>query len=161
MLTARLLILFLHVTAVIVALGGSLFSTFVLTPILAEELDPAPRVKVARQLLRRLGVIVLSALLVLVLTGLVNLLYLGAWGPVLMLKLALVLIVIGLTGYQYCALGVRIWKISANGPHPELPVLHARFRRVGITVGSRVLLIVYMSLALTRAPGALTIAPPP
>jgi uncharacterized membrane protein len=38
MFTLRLVVLFIHVTAVIVALGGSLFSTLALTPILVEEL---------------------------------------------------------------------------------------------------------------------------
>ena len=37
MLSLRLFVLFIHVTAVIVALGGSLFSTFALAPVLAEE----------------------------------------------------------------------------------------------------------------------------
>ena len=37
----RMLVLFVHVTSVIVALGGSLFSTFALTPVLAQELDVA------------------------------------------------------------------------------------------------------------------------
>ena len=46
MLSLRLFVLFIHVTAVIVALGGSLFSTFALAPVLAEELDVAPRVRV-------------------------------------------------------------------------------------------------------------------
>src|SRR5262245_41719079 len=66
MLSLRLLVLFFHVTAVIVALGGSLFSTFALTPVLAEELDPPAHVRVARRVVLRLGVIVLSALAILV-----------------------------------------------------------------------------------------------
>ena len=64
MLSLRLFVLFIHVTAVIVALGGSLFSTFALAPVLAEELDGASRVRVARRVIRRLGVIVLSALVI-------------------------------------------------------------------------------------------------
>ena len=58
MLSLRLLVLFIHVTAVIVALGGSLFSTFALAPVLAEELDAAARLRVARRVIQRLGVIV-------------------------------------------------------------------------------------------------------
>ena len=38
MLSLRPLVLFVHIVAVIVALGGSLFSTFALAPVLATEL---------------------------------------------------------------------------------------------------------------------------
>ena len=94
MLSLRLFVLFIHVTAVIVALGGSLFSTFALAPVLAEELDGAPRVRVARRVIQRLGVIVLSALAILVVTGIFNVMFVGAIGPLLSLKLLLVAIVI-------------------------------------------------------------------
>ena len=77
MLSMRLFVFFLHVTAVIVALGGSLFSTFALTPILAEELDPPARLRVARRVIRRLGAIVLTSLAVLVVTGILNVLFIG------------------------------------------------------------------------------------
>jgi hypothetical protein len=43
MLSLRFLVLFIHIVAVIVALGGSLFSTFALAPLLAAELDPPAR----------------------------------------------------------------------------------------------------------------------
>jgi uncharacterized membrane protein len=151
MLTWRLLVLFVHVTAVIVALGASLFSTFALTPILAEELEPALRLRVARRVIRRLGAIVLTALAVLVLTGIVNITFIGSISAILALKLILVLIAIVLALHQYANLGVRIWRLSANGPTPPLAELQARFRRVGLTVGMLVLMIVYLSLGLTRA----------
>ena len=153
MLTLRLVVLFVHVTAVIVALGGSLFSTFALAPVLAEELEPAARLRVMRRVIRRLGVIVLTALAVLVFTGILNLLFLGAIPALLMVKLALVAVVIGLALYQYGSLGVRIWRLSQAGPDPSLAPLQLRFRRVGLTVGALVLLIVYLSLGLTRAIG--------
>ncbi len=151
MLTGRIAVLFIHVTAVIVALGGALFSTFALTPILAEELEPAARVRVARRVIRRLGAIVLAALGVLLVTGIVNVIYLGAITPALIVKLALVAVVFALALYQYGNLGAEIWRLSAGGPSPELAGLQARFRRVGITVGTLVLAIVYISLGLTRA----------
>src|ERR1700730_13591900 len=47
----RMVVLFIHVTSVIVALGGSLFSTFALTPILAQELEDFSRVSVARRVI--------------------------------------------------------------------------------------------------------------
>ena len=150
MLTLRLVVLFIHVTAVIVALGASLFSTFALAPILAEELEPAARLRVTRRIIRRLGVIVLTALAVLVFTGILNVLFLGAMPALLMVKLALVAVAIGLALYQYGSLGVRIWRLSRSGPDPSLPPLQARFRRVGLTVGAAVLIIVYLSLGLTR-----------
>lgn len=150
MLTLRLAVLFVHVTAVIVALGASLFSTFALTPVLAEELEPAARLRVMRRVIRRLGVIVLTALAVLVFTGLLNVLYLGAMPAALIVKLALVTVVIGLALYQYGSVGARIWRLSADGPDSAIPLLQVRFRRIGLTVGALVLVIVYLSLSLTR-----------
>ena len=150
MLTLRLVVLFVHVTAVIVALGAALFSTFALAPILAEELEPAARLRVIRRVIRRLGIIVLTALAVLVFTGILNVLFLDAMPPLLMVKLVLVTVAIGLALYQYGSLGVRIWRLSQAGPDPALPPLQARFRRVGLTLGALVLIIVYLSLGLTR-----------
>ena len=150
-----MVVLFVHVAAVIVALGGSIFSTFVLAPVLVEELDPAARIKVARHVIRRLGALVLVALAVLVLTGLLNVIFVGGVSMLLLIKLVLVVVVIGLALYQYGNLGVRIWRLSATGPSPEIALLQERFRRIGLTVGSIVLLIVYLSLGLTRGPLAI------
>jgi uncharacterized membrane protein len=154
MLTWRLAVLFVHVTAVIVALGGSLFSTFALTPILVEELEPPARLKFARRVVRRLGAIVLSALAILIFTGILNILFLGVISALLAAKLVLVVIVIALALYQYANLGAQIWRLSANGPNPAIAGLQARFRRIGLTVGVLVLLIVYFSLGLTRVGSA-------
>ena len=154
----RMLVLFIHVTSVIVALGGSLFSTFALTPILAQELDVPTRVKVARRVIRRLGAIVLTALAILVATGLLNVMYMGGVTPLLAIKLILVAIVIVLALYQYGSVGARIWRHSAAGPDALVGPLQARFRAIGLTVGTLVLIIVYLSLGLTR--GGLGIALP-
>jgi uncharacterized membrane protein len=160
MFSARLLVLFVHVAAVIVALGGSLFSTFALAPVLAEELDPATRVKVSRRIVRRLATIVLGGLAILVVTGMLNLWFVGEMSVLLGLKLMLVAVAIGLALYQYGRLGVAIWRASAAGPSPQVVSLQARFRRIGITIGTVVLIIVYLSLGLTRVPGALTVVTP-
>jgi len=155
MLSLRLVVLFVHIVAVIVALGGSLFSTFALAPVLATELDPPARLRVARRIVRRLGAIVLASLAVLVVTGIFNVLFIGGVSILLAIKLILVIVVLGLALYQYGTLGVQIWRLSAAGPSQEVANLQARFRRVGLTVGSIVLLIVYLSLGLTRGPGAI------
>jgi uncharacterized membrane protein len=155
MFSLRLVVLFLHVGAVIVALGSSLFSTFALTPVLAEELDPAARIRIARRVIRRLGAIVLASLAVLVVTGLLNVLFIGGVSMLLLIKLALVVMVIGLALYQYGNIGARIWRLSACGPNPEIAMLQARFRTIGLTVGTIVLLIVYLSLGLTRGADAI------
>ena len=152
MLSLRFLVLFIHIVAVIVALGGSLFSTFALAPVLAEELEPPARIRVARRIVRRLGAIVLTSLAVLVVTGILNVLFIGGVSILLAIKLILVVVVIGLALYQYGSLGVQIWRLSAAGPSPEVADLQARFRRVGLTVGSIVLLIIYLSIGLTRGP---------
>jgi uncharacterized membrane protein len=153
MLSLRFLVLFIHIVAVIVALGGSLFSTFALTPVLISELDPPTRLRVSRRIVRRLGAIVLTSLAVLVVTGILNVLFIGGVSPLLAIKLILVVVVIGLALYQYGNIGTQIWR--AEGPGPEVADLQARFRRVGLTVGSIVLLIVYLSIGLTRGPGAI------
>lgn len=155
--TWRLVTLFIHVTAVIVALGGSLFSTFALAPILAEELDQGARLRVMRRVVRRLGAIVLTALAVLVATGLLNIVFLGAVTLLLAVKLALVFAVIVLALYQYGSVGARIWRLSAKGPDPLVGQLQARFRKIGLTVGALVLIIVYLSLGLTRAGSAIVL----
>lgn len=155
MLTLRILVLFVHVTAVIVALGGSLFSTFALAPILAVELDPVSRTRVGRRVIRRLGTVVLTSLAVLVITGLLNIYFIGGVSMLLAIKLVLVVAAIALALYQYGNIGVKIWRLSASGPNPQVADLQARFRRVGISVGSIVLLIVYLSLGLTRGGSAI------
>jgi len=155
MFSLRLFVLFLHVAAVIVALGSSLFSTFALTPVFAEELDPTIRIKVVRRVIRRLGAIVLTSLAVLVVTGLLNVLFIGGVSMLLLIKLMLVVVVIGLALYQYGNIGAQIWRLSAAGPSPEIAILQARFRKIGLTVGSIVLLIVYLSLGLTRGADAI------
>ena len=155
MFSLRLVVLFLHVAAVIVALGSSLFSTFALAPVLADELDPAARIRVARRVIRRLGAIVLTSLAVLVVTGLFNVLFIGGVSILLAIKLILVVVVIGLALYQYGNIGAQIWRLSAAGPSPEIAMLQARFRKIGLTVGSIVLVIVYLSLGLTRGAEAI------
>jgi uncharacterized membrane protein len=155
MLSLRFLVLFIHIVAVVVALGGSLFSTFALAPVLAEELEPPARLRVARRIVRRLGAIVLTSLAVLVVTGILNVLFIGGVSILLAVKFILVIVVIGLALYQYGSLGVQIWRLSAAGPSPEVANLQARFRRVGLTVGSIVLLIIYLSIGLTRGPAAI------
>ncbi|HYB91263.1 MAG TPA: DUF4149 domain-containing protein [Candidatus Binataceae bacterium] len=158
MLSLRLAVLFVHVGAVIVALGGSLFSTFALTPVLAEELEPPARIRVVRRVIRRLGAIVLTALAVLIVTGFLNVLYFGGISALLAVKLVLVAVVIALALYQYANLGVRIWRLSADGPAPEVAPLLARLRRVGMIVACLVLLIVYLSLGLSRVPSIIVAA---
>jgi len=148
MISWRIAVLFVHVAAVIVALGGSLFSTFALTPILAAELDPASRLRVVRRVIRSLGVIVLTALALLVLTGFLNVVFVGEVSRLLAMKLLVVIVVIALAVYQYGNLGAQIWRIKAPGP--ELALVQRRFRRNGIITGALVLLIVYLSLGLTR-----------
>ncbi|HJU27893.1 MAG TPA: DUF4149 domain-containing protein, partial [Candidatus Binataceae bacterium] len=135
MLSWRFVVLFIHVAAVIIALGGSLFSTFALTPILIQELDPPARLKVARRVIRRLGAIVLGALVVLIFTGILNVIFIGTFSELLAFKLLLVALVIVLALYQYGNIGAQIWDVGAAGPNPTVTALQARFRRVGLTVG--------------------------
>ncbi|MGH7934011.1 MAG: hypothetical protein ACREQN_12725, partial [Candidatus Binataceae bacterium] len=70
----------------------------------------------------------------------------------------IVVIVIGLALYQYGNVGAQLWRLSVDGPSPAIAPLMARFRRAGLTVGALVLLIVYLSLGLTRGGGGSIIA---
>jgi uncharacterized membrane protein len=158
MLSWRMVVLFVHVVAVIVALGGSLFATFALAPVLAAELDAPGRVRVSRRMNRRLGMIVPTALAVLVFTGILNVLFTGILSALLAVKLVLVAIVLMLATYQHANIGAQIWRLSAMGPHAELAPLQARFRRIGLIVGALVLLIVYLSLGLTRTGAGIVVS---
>src|SRR5271168_3645883 len=120
MLSLRLIVLFVHIVAVIVALGGSLFSTFALAPVLAAELEPPARLRVSRRIIRRLGAIVLTSLAVLVVTGILNVLFIGGVSILLAIKLILVVVAIALALYQYGNIGVQIWRTSTAGPSPEV-----------------------------------------
>ena len=102
--------------------------------------------------------IVLTALAVLVFTGILNVLFTGIFSALLAVKLVLVAIVIMLATYQYANVGAGIWRLSAEGPRPELVPLQSHFRRIGLTVGALVLLIVYLSLALTRTGAGILVA---
>jgi uncharacterized membrane protein len=114
MLTWRIVVLFIHVSAVIVALGGSLFSTFALTPILTAELDPPIRLRVGRRVVRRLGAVVLMALAILVFTGILNVLFIGAVLALLAIKLVLVAIVIS----RWRCISTRIWARESGRLRP-------------------------------------------
>jgi hypothetical protein len=73
-------------------------------------------------------------------------------------KLVIVAVVIALALYQYGSLGTQVWWLSEHGPDPAIAALQARFRRIGITVGTLVLIIVYLSLGLTRGGGSIILA---
>ena len=88
------------------------------------------RLRVSRRIVRRLGAIVLTSLAVLVVTGILNVLFIGGVSILLAIKLILVVVVIGLALYQYGNIGTQIWR--AAGPSPEVAELQARFRRVGL-----------------------------
>ena len=148
-MSVRIAVLFVHVSAVIVALGGSLFSAFVVTPVLAREVEAPARIAVARNIIRRQGATVLSAMAILVITGMINLMYFG-FSNLLAVKLILVAIAIGLAIFQYGSIGARIWRESARGPSPEIAAMLARFRRVGMMTAGVVFAIVYLSLNLSR-----------
>ena len=148
-MSVRIAVLFVHVSAVIVAAGGSLFSAFVVTPILARELDAPARIGVARNIIRRQGAIVLSAMAILVVTGMINLMFFG-FSDLLAVKLVMVAVALVLAIFQYGSIGARIWRESARGPSPEVAAMLARFRRVGMMTAGVVFAIVYLSLNLSR-----------
>ena len=104
-------------------------------------------------MVRRLGAIVLTSLAGLVVTGILNVLFIGGVSILLSVKLMLVVVVIGLALYQYGNIGTQIWR--AAGPSPEVANSRHASAASGSIVGSIVLLIVYLSIGLTRGTDAI------
>lgn len=98
------LVMWIHLLAVIAWIGGLLFFTLVLRPVLRALPDASQPAETLRRVGRRFRTVAWISLVTLILTGAGNILHEGgsariatAWGAVLMLKLLLVAVAVGLT----------------------------------------------------------------
>ncbi|MBI3609421.1 MAG: DUF4149 domain-containing protein [Nitrospirae bacterium] len=99
------LIMWIHLMAAIAWIGGMLFRFFVVGPVLKGLAHPAQRSEIQNRLETRFRKIRWSSLVILIGTGMVNLIHEGGstrlesgWGGILLLKLLFVAIVIALSG---------------------------------------------------------------
>jgi putative copper export protein len=143
MTTANLLARFAHVIAATAWIGGMLFIALVVVPVVRSE-DPARRARLVRAIGRRFRAVAWVAIGLLVASGLVNL-----WArpyllesPRFLVKLALVLVAIGLAVAHDFVLGPRA---GDPGAPPELRVRASWLARVNLVVA---LAVVFLGLAL-------------
>lgn len=118
------LVLWLHLLAAILWVGGQLFLVLVVLPVLRRELPESARLRVVAAG-RRFSVISAGALAVLVVSGLLNAAVHGiswsivrgtAWGHVLVAKAALVGLVIVLTAIHGAYYGRHLENLAAIAP---------------------------------------------
>lgn len=148
----KLLTLWLHVLSAAVWLGGLLFQSHILFPLLARG---APGEPVA-QAVRRFRRVAWTALALLVLTGLHNLTRLPPVAAMvesgvlklLALKLFLVVVLLMLSAHRDFGVAARFIRAVAAGRH-EAAALQAivRIDRVLLVLG---VILVYLGLALSR-----------
>ncbi|MBI4591712.1 MAG: CopD family protein [Candidatus Rokubacteria bacterium] len=148
----KLLTLWLHLLAAVVWLGGLLFQSHILFPILAKR-GPTDALASAVRRFRRVA---WTALVVLVLTGLHNLTRLppvATWSPsglapLLALKLFLVVVVLMLSAHRDFGLAARLLRELAAGTSTHRIVRTiVRVDRVVLLLG---VILLYLGLAVSR-----------
>jgi uncharacterized membrane protein len=139
-----LVILWLHVLAAITWIGGMLFIALVLVPVTRRLEDPTVRTRLVQETGRRFRTVGWIALIVLVVTGLLNL-----WShpgllssPRLHWKLGLVGLALILSAFHDFVLGPRA---GAPGADPSARVRASWVARVNVLV---VLVVVLLGLSL-------------
>jgi uncharacterized membrane protein len=139
-----LVLRWLHVLSAVVWIGGMLFIALVLVPVVRRLDDAALRARLVHAVGLRFRTVGWIALGALALTGLGNLWarpYL-LWAPRFHVKLALVLLALGLSVVHDFILGPRA---GAPGADPRLRVRASWVARVNVLI---VLLVVLLGLAL-------------
>lgn len=148
----KLLALWLHVLSAAVWLGGLVFESHVLFPLLAKGGAAAPVVPVVRRFRR----VAWTALALLVLTGLHNLTRLPPLASMiesgvlklLALKLFLVVVVLMLSAHRDFGVAGRLTRAIAAGRDPsEALKTMARIDRVALLLGA---ILLYLGLAVSR-----------
>ncbi len=125
-------VVFLHLLAAVVWVGGTVFLSLVLVPV-ARRLPPAERAALITQVGVRFRTVGWIALAVLVLTGLANAAFRGVtwegvvtgrvvastWGRTLALKVALVAAILGLSALHDFVVGPAASRAAAGQATPE------------------------------------------
>lgn len=153
----------LHLLATISWLGGSIFITAVLAPILRRTMSPVERVVLVDTVGNSFSVIAWSAIAVLLITGVVNAFFrLGSiegilaglaapgYGRVLLLKLILVGGVVLLTALHSFLWGPRLGRMAKEARDGALSVEFARLRRT-IALWSAVTLLGNLTIVALAA----------
>ena len=159
----RALLMWLHILAGVVALGGGIFLNFILAPAAAAALQPADRLGLQARLVRRFLPTVLICLLALILTGvlfLASVFSIPGYGAEvsymrhLTLKLILVAVVLLLALYQYFRLGLPLAAIAADRSISDQAARAQRLsRRMALITRiniALVTLIFYLAVKMTR-----------
>jgi uncharacterized membrane protein len=160
------LLAFLHIMAVAVYLGGTIFLGGVLIPVLRRRGLDADGVHLLAGVLRVFHPVSLGSLGALVITGAVALTPLKeSLGPeymprlfgVLALKLLLVFVLILVSSYQFFALGPRLFRVLPTegeklegGSSTQAMQLVQRLRRWNLVAAALGVAIVYLGLRMGR-----------
>ena len=144
----------LHLIAAITWVGGTLFASLVLQPVLRFRLSPQERMPIYHEIGNRFKAIQLAALLTLVATGAFKLWRLQVfpevlhtlYGRILEIKLALVLIVTVLTVLHSYVWGPRLTALAGRPNSAEFGVLMRR-----LVFWGRLNLILMLAIILCAA----------
>ncbi len=144
------LVLWIHILAAISWVGGMIFVAFILGPYVRRAVPPAERILLMAAVGKRFSVLGWSAIFTLVCTGIYNALrFLGSWnalfdttfGHLLLVKIALVGVMIGLSIAHDFFLGPRQRDLGRlahqTQPSPEPPLTPAMPAAAGSALAAR------------------------
>lgn len=148
----------LHLTAAILWVGGTLFTSLVIHPVLRASVPEAQRLAVYREVGRRLTVVQWATWGVLLATGLYKLhalrdtpeIFFGAWGRILAVKLVLVAAMVALSLVHSVFWGPAL--VRAGGTPAERAALARRAAFWGRINGLLMLAIVFCAALLRFNP---------
>ncbi len=111
-----LLVLWLHILAAVIWIGGNLVMAMVVVPYFKRSVSPVERIQILSQIGRRFEPIVWGCVLVLIFSGLLNIFLsypdltglAGAFMRTLLIKLLLVIVLIFLTAIHSFVIGPRL-----------------------------------------------------
>lgn len=154
-----MLVLWFHIVAAVIWIGGNLVMAMVVVPYFKRSVSPVERIKILSQIGRRFEPIVWGCVLVLIFSGLINIFLstpdlaglTGAFMRTLLIKLLLVIILIFLTAIHSFVIGPRLSQaVDALEPSTEELPEHVEKMRPWITIVSS-LIGVFSLLVLLAA----------
>lgn len=157
-----LLVLWLHILAAVIWIGGNLVMAMVVVPYFRRSVSPVERIQILSQIGRRFEPIVWGCVLVLIFSGLLNIFLsypdltglAGAFMRTLLIKLLLVIVLIVLTAIHSFVIGPRLSQaVDALEPGAEeLPEQVKKIRSwmsvVSSLIGVFSLLVLLAAVAL-------------
>jgi len=156
----RLITLWLHLLAVILWMGGTLFMVLVLLPVTRKTMTPQESIRFYQGVGKRFQVVTWIAVGILIMTGIMNILtrgmftgflYSSQFFQILGIKLAFFTIMVGLIALHSFVLIPRMVSLAEKGAPPEelgrLRKKSAMVSAIGLLLG---LFILFMGLMLTN-----------